>query len=489
MKDEADRLMYQTRNSRVRMRLASGSSRRASTQFQAILILSMVVIAGLGVYLLSATPPLHTSRLPDPDEVKALLVQLVDVEKRAPGIVVGMISDNPREQWVVGYGRLSVTDKRVPNGDTVFEIGSITKGFTGILLAKAVLDGEVKLEDPISKYLPEGVTAPEYEGKSITLLDLATHYSGLPRMPSNFNPKDSSNPYADYTMSQMYDFLSGYQLTRAPGSTYEYSNYAMGLLGNLLVHRAGEVDYEYLLKDSITSPLGLDSTSTMLTSEMRLRMATPHSSYSVPTSNLDTPTLSGAGAIHSTANDMLKFLAANIGLTETELLPAIQLANTPQRPGSSLTYIGLGWNLPKSGNGIHSHGGATFGYTSFMAWDSERKIGVVVLMNVYSGPSESIGYTLMRGLLKPYPVDPQVLAAYVGRYRVNGTDFVIRVDGAHIFLQILGVQDYELVAISENQFFLSATGGEITFNRNGVGVVDRGIYVESGITLEAKRVP
>ena len=94
------------------------------------------------------------SRLPDPDEVKALLVQLVDVEKRVPGIVVGMIADDPQERWVVGYGRLSATDERVPDGDTVFEIGSITKVFTGILLAQAVVNGEVKLDDPISHVSP-----------------------------------------------------------------------------------------------------------------------------------------------------------------------------------------------------------------------------------------------------------------------------------------------------------------------------------------------
>ena len=270
--------------------------------------------------------------------MKALLVQLVDVEKRVPGIVVGMIADDPRERWVVGYGRLGATDERVPDGDTVFEIGSITKVFTGILLAQAVLNGEVKLDDPISMYLPEGVTAPEYEGRSITLLDLATHTSGLPR--ESFHPRDESNPYADYTMDQMYVFLSGYRLTRAPGSSFKYSNYGFGLLGNLLVRRAGQADYEALLLERITRPLGMDSTRIELTPEMLSRLATPHLSYSVVTSNWDIPTLAGCGAIRSTANDMLKFLAANMGMTETGLQPALQLANTPQRVMDGLgTFI------------------------------------------------------------------------------------------------------------------------------------------------------
>jgi D-alanyl-D-alanine-carboxypeptidase/D-alanyl-D-alanine-endopeptidase len=329
------------------------------------------------------------SRLPDPEEVKALLVQLVDVEKRVPGVAVGMIAADPQERWVVGYGRLSAADQRIPDGDTVFEIASVTKVFTGVLLAQAVVNGELKLDDPISMYLPEGVTAPEYEGRSITLLDLATHTSGLPDFPSNFHPKDPSNPFADYTMDQMYGFLSGYRLTRVPGSTYEYSNYGFGLLGNLLVRRAGVTDYEALLLERITRPLGMDSTRIQLTSEMRSRLATPHIDYSVETGNYDFTAFAGCGAIRSTANDMLTFLAANMGLTDTELQPALQMANTPQR-----LDMGLGWGLYYSGKWFHEHNGETGGYHSYLAWDPQRKIGVVVLTNA-SVSIDDVGLQLM----------------------------------------------------------------------------------------------
>jgi len=254
-----------------------------------------------------------------------------------------------------------------------------------------VLNGEVQLDDPISMVLPEGVAAPEYEGRSITLLDLATHTSGLPRWPTNNDPGIWSNPFADYTLDQMYGFLSGYRLTRAPGSTYEYSCYGFALLGNLLARVAGQADYEALLLDRIIHPLGMDSTRIELTPDMRSRLAPPHSSCSVETGYWDAPTLAGSGSILSTANDLLTFLAANMGITDSELRPAVQLANTPQRPGEmwTLAYIGLGWNVPGSGSGIHYHGGGHFGYTSFLAWDSERQIGVVVLMNVYDGPCRS----------------------------------------------------------------------------------------------------
>jgi D-alanyl-D-alanine-carboxypeptidase/D-alanyl-D-alanine-endopeptidase len=188
-----------------------------------------------------------TSRLPDQNEVKALLVHLVDEEKRAPGMVVGMISDDPPERWVVGYGKLSATDERVLDGNTVFEIGSISKVFTGTLLAQAVEAGEVQLDDPISLYLPAGVVAPEYEGKSITLIDLATHYSGLP-------PFNTTNLCEEYTVDQMYADLSGYHMTRAPGSSFEYSNLGFSILGDLLARRAGQADYEALLLERIARP-------------------------------------------------------------------------------------------------------------------------------------------------------------------------------------------------------------------------------------------
>jgi CubicO group peptidase (beta-lactamase class C family) len=285
----------------------------------------------------------------------------------------------------------------------------------------------------------------------------------------------------------MYDFLSGYRLTRAPGSMYEYSSYGFGLLGNLLARRSGQAGYEALLLKRITRPLGMDSTRLELTPDMRSRLATPHSSYDGVSTNWHAPSLAGSGAILSTANDLLTFLAANLGITGTELRPALQLASTPQRSGEPLAYIGLGWNLPESGNGIHYHGGGNFGYSSFLAWDSERKLGVVVLMNVYDGPKEHLGYSLLRGLPKPFPVDAQVLAAYAGRYQFGDFIVPIRVDGARIYLR--GDQESELIATSENRFYWPDANAEVVFYRNDRGEVDRVELVGIGGTLEAKKVP
>ena len=187
--------------------------------------------------------------VPSTDEIREILVKRIDQQKQAVGIVVGVIEPNGRR--VVAYGNLANGDPRTVDGDTIFEIGSVTKVFTSLLLADMVNRKEVALDDPAAKYLPENVRMPERNGKSITLLDLSTHTSGLPRLPGNLKPKDPRNPYADYSVDDLYQFLSGYTLPRDPGSEFEYSNLGAGLLGHLLARRAG-TDYESLIRSRIT---------------------------------------------------------------------------------------------------------------------------------------------------------------------------------------------------------------------------------------------
>jgi serine-type D-Ala-D-Ala carboxypeptidase/endopeptidase len=210
------------------------------------------------------------SPIPSDSEIRNILVDRIDKDHQSVGIVVGIIE--PTGRRVVSYGKLAKDDKRSLDGDTVFEIGSVTKVFTSLLLADMVQRGEVALTDPVAKYLPPEVKVPQRGGRQITLQDLATHTSGLPRMPSNFTPKDPANPYADYTVEQMYQFLSGYQLTRDIGSQYEYSNLGGGLLGHALARRAG-MDYEKLVQSRICEPLGMKSTAITLSPEMKTRMA------------------------------------------------------------------------------------------------------------------------------------------------------------------------------------------------------------------------
>lgn len=146
------------------------------------------------------------------DEIRKLLVERVDTYRHSVAIVVGIVE--PTGRRVIAYGTRSKSDATPVDGDTVFELASVTKAFTSLLLADAVTRGEVALNDPVSQYLPPSVRMPERAGRSITVHDLATHTSGLPREPSNLQPKDPSNPFADYSVDQLYQFLSGHQLTR-----------------------------------------------------------------------------------------------------------------------------------------------------------------------------------------------------------------------------------------------------------------------------------
>src|SRR5580700_6438668 len=178
-----------------------------------------------------AQAPADSPILPDA-EIHKILADRIGSENLGIGIVVGVIDAKGRR--IVSDGSLAKDDKRPLNGDTVFEIGSMTKVFTSLVLMDMVQKGEVALTDPVSKYLPASVKVPERNGRMINLQDLSTQSSGLPRMPSNFNPKDPLNPYADYSVEQLYQFLSGYQLKRDIGAKYEYSNLGVGLLGHVL---------------------------------------------------------------------------------------------------------------------------------------------------------------------------------------------------------------------------------------------------------------
>lgn len=152
----------------------------------------------------------------------------------------------------------------------MFEIGSITKVFTALLLADMVQKAEVALTDLLAKFLPREVIVPGSTGQSITLRHLATHTSGLPRMPDNFRPADRTNPYAGYSIEQLYDFLSGHELSRNVGEAFAYSNLGYALLGHALA-RDARVDYEALIRSRILAPLGMNSTSTSLSSDMTSR--------------------------------------------------------------------------------------------------------------------------------------------------------------------------------------------------------------------------
>jgi CubicO group peptidase (beta-lactamase class C family) len=345
--------------------------------------------------------PSASATLPPDAEVLATIKQRVD-DKRSAGIVVGLL-DAAGTTRVVAYGDPGPGQPPL-DGDTVFEIGSISKVFTATALASLVLDGTVSLDDPVQKFLPARVTMPARNGKAITLGHLSSQNSGLPRMPSNFAPKDQNNPYADYTVDQMYAFLSGYQLPRDPGEQFEYSNLGVGLLGHVL-SLVTRTPYEQLERERIWAPLGMTHTAITFTPWMTQHLALGHDAQGRVVANWDLPTLAGAGAIRSTTKDMLLFAAANLHPERGPLGPAVALAQRERASaGNPNTGIGLNWIIRKAATApIVWHNGGTAGYRTFLGLVPSKHMAVVVLTNSGGAGADDIGFHFLDSTIPLVP--------------------------------------------------------------------------------------
>jgi len=428
-------------------------------------------------------------------EIREILRERVDKDKKTVGIVVGVINDKGSQ--VIGYGRLDKNNKKEVDGNTVFEIGSITKVFTTLLLAEMAEKGELSLEDRIAKFLPDSVKVPTKDGKEITLLHLATHTSGLPRLPTNFFPKDKSNPYADYTADKLYEFLSGYTLKRDIGEKVEYSNLGGGLLGHLLSLKAG-TDYETLVITRICEPLGMNDTRITLSPELKGRMATGYDDEGKAVKNWDLAVLAGAGALRSTANDLLKFLAANLGLIETGLAPAMQNTQAARRSMELAgNEIALGWIVGKKfGTEIIWHNGGTGGYRSFIGFRKDKRLGVVVLCNS-ANSMDDIGFHLLENQYplesfaqqKEIKVNPEIYRAYAGYYELSpGTVFEVTAEEDKLMVRLTGQPKLEVFPKSETEFFYKVVDAQITFQKDTEGKVTQLILHQGGLDLPARKL-
>jgi D-alanyl-D-alanine-carboxypeptidase/D-alanyl-D-alanine-endopeptidase len=325
-------------------------------------------------------------------ELLALLKTRVDGGKNV-GIVAGTI-DTDGKAVIAAYGNAG--PEALPlDADSVFEIGSITKVFTAILLADMADRGEVALDDPIANYLPKNMRVPEKNGRKITLLDLSVQVSGLPRMPDNFKPANPQNPYVDYTVEQMYDFLSRHELRRDPGALFEYSNLGVGLLGHVLTLRAGK-PYELLVKERILEPLDMDHTAITLTPWMQQHLVKGHNVKGEVVSNWDVGVLAAAGGLRSTLTDMLKFARANLQATD-RLTRVMQRTHAERaNAGNPAMFIGMNWIIRRSdGQDITWHNGGTAGYRTWMGFDAKRKTAAVVLTNSGHG-ADDLGFALLK---------------------------------------------------------------------------------------------
>jgi D-alanyl-D-alanine-carboxypeptidase/D-alanyl-D-alanine-endopeptidase len=353
------------------------------------------VRAALTCLLLAAAPaaPLAAQWTAPPGDSVARVLDERVARGGAVGLVVGVV-ENGRPR-VVAAGRRGGEGSPAPDGRTVFEIGSVSKVFTTTLLAEMVARGEVALDDPVRSFLPDSVRVPSRGGREITLLDLATATSGLPRLPGNLDPASLADPYARYEARDLYAFLAGYILPRDPGAAYEYSNLGMGLLGHVLALRAGK-PYEELVAERILLPLGMRDTRVVPTPSMRERLAAGHRADLAPVGGWSFAVLAGAGGWHSTGDDMLRFVAAQLAPPPGPLGRALALAREPRRPTTSPEFrIGLGWHvMERSGRSLALHDGQTAGYSAFLALDPASGANVVVLSNA-SIPVVDVGLRLL----------------------------------------------------------------------------------------------
>jgi len=458
------------------------------------MMIRLLMLSPVAALVLGACMPKPDD--PDEAEIREILEERVDQYQKSVGIVVGLIDE--RGSRVVSYGKLAHGDSRPLDGNTLFEIGSVTKVFTTILLADSVERGELDLDDPIAKFLPGSVRVPAKDGKEITLRHLATHTSGLPRIPDNLVAADPTNPYAEYTVDQLYTFLSGYELTREIGAVPVYSNLGVDLLGHVLALHAG-VDYEALVSSRITQPLDMRDTVITRTPEQKERTAQGHSWRLTPVPNWDFPALPGSGALLSTVNDLLKFLAANLGLAESPLLHAMRMTHSVRfESNGDMAPMGLGWGISNhQGTEIIGHSGGTGGYRSFIGFNKEKRTGVAVLSDS-ANDIDDIGVNLLvpqidlaeLELSKPaVNIDPTIFDSYIGRYQLAPEIFIsVSREGERFYVQGTGQSRAEIYPESETTFFAAVVEEKVRFVRDDTGAVDHLILHQRGLDQKAMRM-
>ena len=336
-------------------------------------------------------------------QVKSFIFDQI-VNKSKAAIVIGFV--DPDGTKIFSFGNMSTAHNIPVNQNTFFNIGSITKTFTTLLLADMVKQGIVNLNDPVEKFLPPSVKVPQFNGKKITLEDLADHTSGLPEWPSNVwlnNTVGDINP--NYNVTQLYQALSDTKLTREPGAQVQYSSFGIGLLGHILSLESDGISYEESVKDRILDVLGMNDTKIALSqNETNNRFSVGHlGGKEIITPRIPT-ILADSGAFRSTAPDMLKYVSANLGLIHTKLDDAMQLGHLIRHssiianPMNYSEYRGLGWRvLTNFGTETITHTGAINGWNAFAGFIPTKQVGVIAMCSCDSTDADmgSLGFVLL----------------------------------------------------------------------------------------------
>jgi CubicO group peptidase (beta-lactamase class C family) len=311
------------------------------------------------------------------------------------GAVVAAVAADSAQ--IRGAGRTGADREGTPDAETMFEIGSVTKVFTALTLARLAVRGTLDLDEPLVELLPPGASVPSRGGEQIRMRHLATHTSGLPRLPKGMlgqvllHPYGAQlDPYAECTSETLLEGLARIRLGARPGRRYRYSNLGPGLLGLALAHRAG-TEYETLVTREICTPLGLTDTAVAVDGGRSGRLAQGHTRRGKPTPAWQLADLAGAGGLRSTATDLVTFVRAQLDGGSGEIAEAIRLCRKVEHRVNGLarftvSWVHLGWFGRRLGPRLGAqlqifHDGATGGFSSFMGFDPEKGVAVIVLTN------------------------------------------------------------------------------------------------------------
>jgi D-alanyl-D-alanine-carboxypeptidase/D-alanyl-D-alanine-endopeptidase len=382
--------------------------------------------------------------------------------------------------------------------DHLFEIGSISKTFTSLVLAQMALNGDLSLDDPINKFFPEGTNLPERNGKQITLRQLSMHRSGLPSFPPDYQLRaDPNDPFAGYHEADLMTSLSTVQLARDPGEAYEYSNLGVGLLGFILAKQNG-MTWEQMVKSRIVEPLGLKDMTVTLTPEQQARFAQGHSGPMLA-GPWGFDALAGCGALRGTAADMLRYTCANAGIIETPLYPAMQGMMAFKLPTNAPNpEVALAWHITTgpSGASIVWHNGGTGGYRTFTGYIPDTGRAVVVFSNT-ANEVDRIGVSLLVPQI-PLPdvesangvkVAVEKLKRLEGKFALApGAIIDVREVGGQLTAELTGQQRFPVYPTSDTEFFYKVVEARIVFGLGEDGNATFLTLYQNGRELPAMRV-
>lgn len=426
------------------------------------------------------------------DKLSQTVMARLASEEQPACVAVGLIGQFARTALACtnSAGKLTID----PN--SVFEIGSFSKAMTGVLLANMVERGEVKLSDPISKYAPQGSKLPTRGGREITLGDLVTHRSSLPRLPPGLKPADPANPYKDFDSKALYESLAITELTADIGTRQEYSNYGFMLLSDLLGRAAGK-RYDELVAERIFKVLGMTSTGVVLPPDVDKRLVQGHAAgYApVPAWNFD-PALAGVGGIRASLVDMMRFADAAAGRRTLGLQKTFDTSYLPliDKPDGTSTLLAWGMRRRDSGRLIF-HNGQTAGMRSMVVVNPDNGTGAVVLTDS-TVSFEDLAFHLVDPSLPlkvrraEVTLDDKMLDDYVGTYPLT-PEFSLRIfrEGSRLLLQATGQQSVPIFAEAEDRFFLKIVDAQLTFRRNEKGQVVSVTLHQGGRDLPGPRKP